>query len=66
MRKIYKILVIKPEEKKPDVRHRRRWEDNIRLDLREIGWGVVDWIYLVCDGDQWRVLVNTVISFRVP
>jgi hypothetical protein len=45
---------------------RRRWEDNIRMDLREIGWGGMDWIDLAQDRDQWRVLVNTVMNLRVP
>jgi hypothetical protein len=55
-----------PEGKRPLGRHRRRWEDNITVDLREIGWGDMDWIYLTQDRDQWRVLVNTVMNLRVP
>jgi hypothetical protein len=59
-------LVGKPEGKRPFGRHRRRWENNIRMDLTEIGWEGVDWMYLDQDRDQWRVLVNTVMKFRVP
>jgi hypothetical protein len=44
----------------------RRWEDNIRMDLREIGWGGMDWIDLAQDRDQWRALVNTVMNLRIP
>jgi hypothetical protein len=44
----------------------RRWEDNIRMDLREIGWKRVDWIHLAQDRDQWRALVNTVMNLRIP
>jgi hypothetical protein len=56
------ILVGKPEGK----RHRRRWEDNIKMDLREKGWGGMDWIDLAQDRDQWRAPVNTVTNLRVP
>jgi hypothetical protein len=56
----------KPEGKKPLGRPRHRWEDDIKMDLREIGWGGMDWIELTWDGDQWRVLVNTVINLQVP
>jgi hypothetical protein len=55
----------KPEGKKPLGRPRRRWEDGIRIDLREIGWGRVEWIKLSQDRDRWRVLVNTVMNLRV-
>jgi hypothetical protein len=55
----------KAEGKRPLGRPRRRWED-IRMDLREIGWGGVDWIDLAEDRDQWRALVNTVMNLRVP
>jgi hypothetical protein len=65
-RNAYRILVGKPEGKRPLGRHRRRWEDNIRMDLREIGWGDMDWIGLVQDWDQWRAFVNTVMNLRVP
>jgi hypothetical protein len=65
-RNAYRILVGKPEGKRPLGRPRRRWEDNIRIDLREIGWGGMDWIDLAQDRDQWRALVNTVMNLRVP
>jgi hypothetical protein len=48
-RNVHKILVRKPEDKRPSGRPKRRWEDNVRMDLREIGWKVVDWVYLVQD-----------------
>jgi hypothetical protein len=56
----------KPEGKRPLRRSRRRWVDNIKMDLREIGWGGMDWIDLAQDRDQWRALVNTVMNLRVP
>jgi hypothetical protein len=56
----------KPEGKRPLGRPRRRWEDNITMDLREIGWGGMDWIHVAQDTDQWRALVNTVINLRIP
>jgi hypothetical protein len=65
-RNAYRIFVGKPEGKRPLGRPRRRWEDNIRIDLREIEWGDMDWIDLTQDRDQWRVLVNTVMNLRVP
>jgi hypothetical protein len=55
----------KPEGKRPLGRPRRRWEDEIRMDLREIGWGSVDWIQLAQDRDRWWVIVNTVMNLRV-
>jgi hypothetical protein len=58
--------VRKPEGKRPLGRPRHRWEDNIRMDLREIGWSGMDWIDLAQDRDQWRALVNTVMGLRVP
>jgi hypothetical protein len=61
----YRILVGKPEGKRPLGRPRRRWEDNIRMDVRDIGWGGMDWIDLAQDRDQWRALVNTVMNLRV-
>jgi hypothetical protein len=66
MRNMHKILVGKPEEKKPRGRPRSRWDDNIRMDLRQIGWGGVDWTHLAQDRDQWRALVNTAMNLRVP
>jgi hypothetical protein len=65
-RNAYRILVGKPEGKRPLGRPRRRWVDNIKMDLREIGWDGMDWIDLAHDRDQWRALVNTVMNFRVP
>jgi hypothetical protein len=56
----------KPEGKRPLERPRRRWVDNIKTDLRKIGWDGVDWIDLAQNTDQWRALVNTVINLRVP
>jgi hypothetical protein len=65
-RNAYRILVGKPEVKRPLGSLRRRWEDNIKMDLREIGWRGMDWIDLAEDNKQWRVLVNTVMNLRVP
>jgi hypothetical protein len=65
-RTAYVILVGKPEGKRPLGRPRRRWVDSIKMDLREIEWNGVDWIYIVQDKDQWRALVNKVLNFRVP
>jgi hypothetical protein len=56
----------KPERKKPLGTPRRRWVDNIEIDLREAEWDVVDWIDLAQDRDQWRDLVNTLMNIRVP
>jgi hypothetical protein len=64
-KKVYRVLMGKPEMKRPLGRSRRRWEDGIRMDLREIGWGSVDWIQLAQDMDRWRAKVNTVIDLRV-
>jgi hypothetical protein len=60
------VLMGKPEGKRPLGRPRRRWVDNIKMDLKEIGWGGMDWIDLAHDGDQWRAVVNTVINLRFP
>jgi hypothetical protein len=62
----YRILVGKPEGKRRLGKHRHRWEDNIKMDLGELGWDCMDWINLTQDKDQWRALVNTVMKFRVP
>jgi hypothetical protein len=62
----YSIFVGKPEGKRPLGRRRSRWEDNIKMDLREIGWDSMDWIDLAQNRDQWRSLMNTVMKFRVP
>jgi hypothetical protein len=65
-RNAYRILVGKPGGKRPLGRPRRRWVDNIKVDLREIGWDGVDWIDLAQDKDQWRALMNMVMNLRVP
>jgi hypothetical protein len=62
----YKILVGKPEGRRPLRRSRRRWVNNIRIDFGEIGWDGVDWIDLAQDRDHWRALVNTVMNLPVP
>jgi hypothetical protein len=64
-RKVYKVLVGKPEGKRPPGRPRRRWEDEIRMDLREIGLEGVDWIRLAQDRDRWRAVVSAVMNLRV-
>jgi hypothetical protein len=64
-RNAYRILLGKTEGKRPLGRPRRRWEDNIRMDLREIGWSGIDWIDLAWDRYQWKALVNTVMNLRV-
>jgi len=63
---LYRVLVGKPEGKRPLVRPRRRWEDNIEMDLQEVGCGGMDWIELAQDRDRWRALVNAVMNLRVP
>jgi hypothetical protein len=65
-RNAHRILVGKSEGKRPLGRTRRRWVDNIKIDLREIGWEGMDWIELAQDRDQWRALVNTVLNLPVP
>jgi hypothetical protein len=65
-RNAYRILMGKPEGKRPLGRPRRRWVDNIKMDLREIKWDGMDWIGLAQDRDQWRALVNTLMNLRVP
>ena len=65
-RDVHKVLMGKPEGKKPLGRPRRRWEDNIRMDLREMGGGCGDWMELAQDRDGWRALVSTVMNFLVP
>jgi hypothetical protein len=64
-RNVYRVLMGKPEGKKPFGRPRHRWEDGIRMDLRETGWGSVDWIKLAQDRYQWWALVNTVMNHQV-
>jgi hypothetical protein len=63
--KVYKVLVGKPEGKRRLGRTRRRWEDGIRMDLRETGLGGVDWIRLAQDRDRWRAVVSAVMNLRV-
>jgi len=65
-RGVYRVLVEKPEGRRPLGRPRRRWEDNIRMDLREVGYGCVDWMDLAQDRDRWRALVSAVMNLRVP
>jgi hypothetical protein len=62
----YRLLVGKPEGTRPLGRPRRRWVNNIRMDLGEVGWGDVDWIGLAKDRNRWRDLVNSVLNLRVP
>jgi hypothetical protein len=65
-RNAYRILVGMPEGKRPLGRPRHRWVDNIKMNLREIGWDSMDWTDLAQDRDQWMALVNAVINLRVP
>ena len=65
-RGVYRVLVGIPEGKKLLGRPRRRWEDNIKMDLQEVGCGGMDWIELAQDGDRWRALVNALMNLRVP
>jgi len=65
-RAVYRVLVRKPEGKRPLGRSRRRWVDNISMDLQEVGCGYMDWIGLAQDRDRWRRLVSAVMNFRVP
>jgi len=65
-RGVYRVLVGKPERRRPQGRPRRRWVDNIRMDLQDVGCGCMDWIGLVQDRDRWRTLVSAVMNLRVP
>jgi hypothetical protein len=65
-RGVHRVLVGKPEGKRPLGRPRRRWEDNIKMDLQEVGGGHGDWMELAQDRDRWRALVGTVRDFQVP
>ena len=65
-RGVYMVFVGKLEGKRPLGRPMRRWEDNIRMDLQEVGRGCGDWMELAQDRDEWRALVSTVMNFRVP
>jgi len=64
-RGVYRVLVGKPEGKRPLGKPRRSWDDNIKMDLQEVGCGGMDWIELAQDGDRWRALVNAAMNFRV-
>jgi hypothetical protein len=64
-RNAYRLLVGKPEGKRPLGKPRRRWVDNIMVDLGEVGWGAVDWIGLARDRKRWRAVVNSVLNLRV-
>jgi hypothetical protein len=63
---VYRVLVGKPEGKKPLGKHRPRWKDNIKMDLQEVGCGGMDWMELAENRDRWRALVNEVMNLRVP
>ena len=63
---VHRVLVGKPEGKRPLRRTRRRWDDNIKLDNPEMGCGVMDWIDMARDRDRWRALVNVVMDLRIP
>ena len=65
-RVVFRVLVGKPEGKRPLGRTRRRWEDNIKMDFQEVGCGGIDWIELAQDRDRWQALVNAVMNLRVP
>jgi len=65
-RGVHRVLVEKPEGKRPLGRPRCRWEDNIKMELKEVGGGRGDWMELAQDRDRWRTLVGTVRNFRVP
>jgi hypothetical protein len=62
----HRALVGKPEGRRPLERPRHSWEENIKMDLREVGWGGIDWINLAQNRDRWRAVVNAVMNLRVP
>jgi hypothetical protein len=65
-RNAYRILLGKTEGKRPLRKPRHRWEDNIKMDLREVGWGSMDWIHQAQNRDEWRALMNMVMNLPVP
>ena len=65
-RGVHRVLVGKPDAERPMGRPRHRWEDNIKMDLQEVGGGCGDWMELAQDWERWRALVSTVMNFRVP
>jgi len=65
-RGVYRVLVGEPGGKRPTGRPRRRWEDNIKMDLQEVGCGGIDWIELAQDRGRWRALMNAAMNLRVP
>ena len=65
-RDAYRFMVGRPERKRPLERPKHRWEDNTKIDLKEVGWGDMDWIDLAQETDRWRVFVNEVMYLRVP
>jgi len=65
-RSLYRVLVGKPEGKRPIGRSKHRWEDNIKMDLQEVGCGGMEWIELAQDRDRWRALVNAVMNLQIP
>jgi len=65
-REVYRVLVVKPEGRRPLGKPRRRWVDSIKMDLQDVGCGCMDWIGLAQDRDRWRTLVSAVMKLRVP
>jgi hypothetical protein len=65
-RSVCSALVGRHDGKRPLGKPKRGWEDNIKMDLQDVGWGVMDWIALAQDRDRWRALVNVIMNFRVP
>ena len=65
-RGVYTVLVGRSEEKSPFGRRRCRWEENIKMNHQDVGWGSMNWIDLAQDRDRWRALLNTVMNLRVP